>query len=85
MATLREWVSRLWGTVRPRRDDRELEQELRLHVELAAEDARRRGLAPERALREAQITTLGRPRKLPSSTNASRGTFSATDRRSAVT
>ena len=39
MATLREWVSRLWGTLHPSRDDRELEQELRLHLEMAAEDA----------------------------------------------
>jgi putative ABC transport system permease protein len=59
MATLREWVSRLWGTLRPGRDDRELEQELRLHLELAAEDARRRGSAPERALRAARIHVGG--------------------------
>ena len=31
MASLREWISRLWGTLRPSRGDRELEQELRLH------------------------------------------------------
>jgi hypothetical protein len=34
MANLREWVRRLWGTLRLQRDDRDLEQELRLHVEL---------------------------------------------------
>src|SRR5438094_1424712 len=43
MAALREWIQRLRGTFRPRRDDRELEEELRLHAELAAEDARRGG------------------------------------------
>ena len=29
MATLREWVNRLWGTLGPGRKDRELEEELR--------------------------------------------------------
>jgi macrolide transport system ATP-binding/permease protein len=38
----REWTVRLWHTLRPRRRDEELEQELRLHLELAAEaDGRR--------------------------------------------
>ena len=43
MATLREWVARLWGTLGPSRRDADLEAELRLHLELAAEDERRRG------------------------------------------
>ena len=48
MATLREWVSRLWGTLRGKRVDRERElaEELRLHLELAADDERRRGHRP---------------------------------------
>ena len=54
MATLREWVSRLWGTLSRNRADRDLEEELRLHLELAAEDARRRGGSPEGALRAAR-------------------------------
>ncbi len=37
MRTLREWLIRLWQTARPRRDDRDLEQELRIHAEFAAE------------------------------------------------
>ena len=37
MATLREWIARLWGTLRPGRQDGDLEQELRLHAELAGE------------------------------------------------
>ncbi len=59
MATLREWVSRLWGTLGPNRRDRELEEELRLHLELAAEDARRRGHSPENAVRAARIAAGG--------------------------
>src|SRR5579864_4006112 len=37
MTNLREWLTRLWSTIRPSRRDADLEQELRLHVELAAE------------------------------------------------
>jgi putative ABC transport system permease protein len=37
MATLREWIARVWGTFRPGRQDGDLEQELRLHQELAGE------------------------------------------------
>ena len=52
MATLREWVSRLWGTLRgeaaPIATSR---RNCALHLELAAEDARRRGESPERARR----------------------------------
>ena len=46
--TLRECVVRLIGTLSPRQRDQELEEELRLHVELAADEARRRGGPPER-------------------------------------
>ena len=42
MPSLREWITRLWWTFRPGRPDRELEQELRLHLELATEDEQRR-------------------------------------------
>jgi hypothetical protein len=51
MATPREWLSRLWGSVRGRRQDRDLEEELRLHVELAEEEARRRGDSADAARR----------------------------------
>ncbi len=44
MRILRQWIHRLWGTLLRRRRDTDLEQELRLHLELADEDARRRGL-----------------------------------------
>jgi hypothetical protein len=58
MATFREWTTRLWATLRPIRDDRDLEQELRLHAELAAEDARRRH-PTESARRAARIQAGG--------------------------
>ena len=48
MATLREWLTRLWGTLRPGRRDADLEAELRLHLELAAENGRRRANGSER-------------------------------------
>jgi predicted permease len=59
MVTLREWVGRLLGTWRSGRNDGELEQELRLHLELAAEDARRLGHGSESALRAARIHVGG--------------------------
>jgi len=59
MASLREWIRRFWGTLRANRDDRDLEEELRLHLELAAEDALRRGRTTERAPRAARIHAGG--------------------------
>jgi predicted permease len=37
MTMLREWIARFRGTLRPRRPDADLEDELRLHLELSAE------------------------------------------------
>jgi predicted permease len=59
MAALREWIGRLWGTLRGNRADRDLEEELRLHLELSEEDARRRGESPDRAARAARIQAGG--------------------------
>ena len=59
MASLREWIRRVWETLRPKRDDSDLEQELRLHSELAAEEAVRSGHAPDQALRAARIQVGG--------------------------
>jgi predicted permease len=56
---LREWCARLWATVRRTRSDGDLEEELRLHVELAAADEQRRGLAPEAAARAARLRAGG--------------------------
>ncbi len=59
LAVLREWALRLRGALRPGRTDRDLEEELRLHRELLAEDARRRGDSPQRASREAALHAGG--------------------------
>jgi macrolide transport system ATP-binding/permease protein len=55
VSTIREWVVRLWQTLRPGRDDGDLRDELRLHLELAAADARHGSDAPETAARSARI------------------------------
>jgi predicted permease len=55
MATLREWMGRLWGTLRRNARDREIEEELRAHLELAAEQMQSRGAVPEDARRAARI------------------------------
>src|SRR6185295_13010443 len=59
MATLREWIRRFWGTLRPDPRDRELEEELRLHLELTAEDVQRRGGSRQDAVREARLQAGG--------------------------
>jgi predicted permease len=59
LGVLREWTTRLWGTFRPRRRDADLEQELRLHLELAAEDERRRRGSRADAGRAAAIRSGG--------------------------
>src|SRR5438132_330493 len=51
----REWIARLAGTFRPHRRDADLEQELRTHLELAAEDERRRGGSREASGRAAVL------------------------------
>ena len=51
MRTLREWICRLGGTLSQRRRDEDLQEELRLHAELAAEAARQHGPTPETARR----------------------------------
>lgn len=59
MVRIREWVWRLLGTLRGRRADADLEEELRLHLELAAEDMQRR-LGPDAdAARAARLRAGG--------------------------
>jgi macrolide transport system ATP-binding/permease protein len=58
-AAVREWLTRLWATIRRTRSDADLEDELRSHLELAAEDERRRGLPPEAAARAARVRAGG--------------------------
>src|SRR4029079_4611488 len=55
MREIREWIRRLLGSCGRHRHDRELQQELQLHLELAAEDARRRGESAEEARRSARL------------------------------
>ena len=59
MRTLREWIFRFWGTIRRKRLDQDLEEELRLHCELAAEDMRKRGASAEDAARMARLRAGG--------------------------
>ena len=59
MRMFREWVHRCLGTLDPRRRDRELEEELRSHLELATEDAQRRGHTRKDAVRVARIRAGG--------------------------
>src|SRR5687768_698651 len=58
MAHLQLWLRRLWGTLAGRRDG-DLEEELRLHLELVAEEARRQGHSPEEAMRRARLDAGG--------------------------
>ncbi|MPZ19381.1 MAG: hypothetical protein GEV06_15915 [Luteitalea sp.] len=51
---LREWASRIWGTLSRRRRDRDLKEELQLHMELTTAAARRRGGSPDDARRAAR-------------------------------
>jgi predicted permease len=59
MRILREWAHRALGTLHPRRRDRELEEELRLHLELATDDEQRRGQTEDAAVRAARIRAGG--------------------------
>src|SRR6186713_237581 len=59
MRIFREWIQRLKGTLLPPRRDADLEHELRSHMEIAAEDKRRRGLDPDEASRAARIEAGG--------------------------
>jgi hypothetical protein len=58
MAALREWIIRLWGTLGAGRTDGDLEQELRLHAELAAERVRLHN-SPDSVARAAAIDAGG--------------------------
>jgi hypothetical protein len=59
MATLREWVSRLWGSLRRSRQHAELEEKLRLHLDMAGEHERRQANSSEDAGRAAVIRCGG--------------------------
>jgi putative ABC transport system permease protein len=59
MGTLREWLRRLWGTIRRNPRDCEMQEELRSHLELASEDMLRHGGSTEDALRAARLKAGG--------------------------
>ena len=55
MSIPRAWLRRLWATFGKGPRDAEMEEELRLHLALAAEDLERRGLSPAEAARQARL------------------------------
>ena len=55
MRTLREWGLRLWGTLTRTRTDRDLEDELRSHLALAADEAHRTGTPAGETVRTARL------------------------------
>jgi predicted permease len=55
MAAIREWLRRLAGTLHKASTDADMEEELRLHVDMVADELRRRGLSPAVAAREARL------------------------------
>ncbi|MCA1560081.1 MAG: ABC transporter permease [Acidobacteria bacterium] len=59
MARLRESIYRLWGTLRGNPRDAEMEEELKLHLELATEDMQRRMGATDEAVRVAHLRAGG--------------------------
>src|SRR5437870_5458672 len=64
MPTLRESVIRLWQTMRRRRTDADLEEELRSHLAIAADATQRNGDAAGAASRLARIEAGGVPQTL---------------------
>jgi predicted permease len=59
MAAVRAWLRRLWGTFRKAPEDADMEEELRLHVEMVADELQRRGLARGEAMRQARVQAGG--------------------------
>jgi putative ABC transport system permease protein len=59
MSAIREWLRRLWGTLHKAPEDADMEEELRLHVELIVHELQRRGLSPEDAARQARLRAGG--------------------------
>lgn len=68
MRRLREWLLRLAGTVRPRRSDADMQEELRCHLELAEEEAARRGEPARNARLRAGGTAIRAARVDPAET-----------------
>jgi hypothetical protein len=58
-AALREWLRRLKGTFSKAPEDAEMEEELRLHLDMVADERKRRGLSSEDAARQARLQAGG--------------------------
>jgi predicted permease len=58
LRAVREWLTRLWSTARSVRSDRDVQDELRLHLDLEAERLRRAGYSPT-AARRAAVSRVG--------------------------
>jgi putative ABC transport system permease protein len=61
---VREWLRRLWGTFRKTPEDASMEEELRLHLEILADELQRRGLPREEAQRQARLQAGGIPQAM---------------------
>jgi len=59
MSSMREWLERIRSFFRKRELDRDLENELSSHLELAVEENLRQGMSPEEARRQALIKLGG--------------------------
>lgn len=57
--SVRELIARLWGALARRRSDADLERELRSHLELADEDARRGGRGAADSMRSVRLEVGG--------------------------
>jgi predicted permease len=66
MRFVREWLQRLRATLIPHRRDEDLQEELRLHLDLVAEEAQRRGHDPKEAVRVARLEAGGRAQAMDS-------------------
>jgi len=73
MFKLREWTRRMWETLHRSRRDREMEEELRSHLEFAAEEMQRRSGATEDAARAARLQFGGVTQAMEATKEASRG------------
>ena len=72
MARVREWIWRLWSTVRPAPVDQEVTREISAHLELAEEALRREGHSPAEAKRLARAR-FGQPIQAVESVREQRG------------
>src|SRR5688572_7160284 len=62
MASLREGLARLWGSMRRRTIDRDLNDEIGFHIQMQTEKNIRLGMSPDEARRAALVAFGGRER-----------------------